>query len=170
MSQVKKTEYKMEKKKSYVFDDYVKITKHFNELVIEFMNELCTICVEKKWRKEVDEIKSYICTIEVAINANKFIVAQTFGRSVYLYSNFIKLKDENVLLSANYSTMVMNDSTSMMSILNYKKLWSESGELNKEYIFQTLIHLCNVFEHYEEVAFSIKVIHNNIKPYALPIQ
>lgn len=162
-------DFKIVKKKDYTFGDYVNITKHFNELILEFMNELCAICVEKKWRHEVDNIKSYICTIEVAISANKFIVAQTFSKTVYLYYNFIKIKDEKALLNNNYSTLVMNDTTSMMSILNYKKLWMESGDLNKEYIFQALSHLCSILEHYEEIAFSLKIINVSTKPYELPI-
>lgn len=160
-------EYKIEKKKDYVFNDYVNVTVHFNKLFIEFMEELCAICVEKKWRKEVDEIKSYICTIEVAIGANKFIVAQTFARTAYLYYNFILKKDENILLNNDYSKLVSNDKMSVMSILNYKKLWADSGELNKEYIFQSLIHLCSIIEHYEEVGFSLRIINKTNTPYSL---
>ena len=107
--------------------------------------------------------------LRVGITSNKFIVAQTFAKTVYPYYNFIKIRDENALLKTDYSKLVLEDSTSMMSILKYKKLWVESGEQNKEYIFQTLSYLCNVFEHYEEVAFSLKIINITTKPYELPI-
>ena len=163
-----KNEYKMEKKKNYTFDDYVYTTKHFNKLLLEFLDELCAICVENKWRQEVDDMKSYISTIELGISANKFIAAQTFARTVYVYYNFLKIKDENALLKANYSGAVSNDATSMLSILNYKKLWMESGDCNKEYIFQALIHICSILEHFEEIAFSLKYINNTTTPYALP--
>lgn len=102
---------------------------------------------------EKAEFGSYITTVEAAVKANKEIAIKTFVTSVYPYYNHIKKKNEEILLNDDYSKM-----GEAGMILKYKKLWLDTGELNKEYLFQATEYLCYLTEHYEDTAISLKYI------------
>lgn len=145
--------YKVEKKKEYKFQDYTDVISAFNDSLIELLDNICDICLEKKWKTEQAEFGSYITTVQAAVKANKEIAIKTFASSVYPYYNYIKARKEDMLLHNDYSKM-----GDVNMILKYKKLWLESGELNKEYLFQTTEFLCYLTDHYEDIATSLKII------------
>lgn len=153
----KKKEYVIEKKHSYNFEDYKEIIDHFNEKLAEFIEELIKICYEKKWRKDADEIGSYNELILLGVKSNKLVAIEHFLARVYPYYNFIKLRREHVLLNNDYSD-VTKDKNGIEKILNAKKLWMESGEENKEYIFGVLEYLCYCAEHYEEIGLTTEYV------------
>src|SRR5271166_5674030 len=117
--------YEVEKKKRYEFSDYDSVLTEFNIRLIEFLDNICDICKENKWSTEIIDIGAYITTIQTAIKADKKIAIKTFSQSVYPFYNYIKSKNEKMLLNNNYSEMV-----DVTIILKYKNLWLESGEEN----------------------------------------
>jgi hypothetical protein len=150
----KKKEYSIEKKSEYNFNDYKEIIDHFNEKLVEFMEELYKICKEKRWRKESDEIGSYIEAIMLGVKSNKLIAIHHFSLKIYPYYNFIKTKNEQVLLQTDYNDAVSGAADGVSKIMKVKKLWLESGDENREYIFSALEYLCYCIEHYEEVGLT----------------
>jgi hypothetical protein len=159
----KKYIYTPEKKVKYVFSDYDEVVTEFNTRLIELFDEICKICSEKKWKNEIVDFGAYITTIEMAIKANKSIVIKKFASNVYPYYTYIKNRNEELLLNKKYTknsedvSRTGSSSSEPSIILKYKKLWTESGESNKEYLFQAIEYLCNLTEHYEHVAFMLKI-------------
>ena len=150
----KKKEYVIEKHDSYNSEDYKDIINHFNEKLSEFVEEIIKICIEKRWRKEADDIGQQNELFLLGIKLNKLLAVEHFSTKIYPLYNFIKLRKEDVLLNHNYAGMTGNTSDGLSKIMNAKKLWLESGIDNKEYIFQTLEYLCYCIEHYEEVGLT----------------
>lgn len=154
--------YKVEKKVRYTFNDYSDVISEFNSKLIEFMEELCKICAEKSWRSEIDELGSYIETISCAISMRRILAIMEFSKHIYPLWNFIKCRDEKTLLNQK-----IDNKDNAMIIFKYKKLWYESGDDNKEYIFEAVDYLCYLIQHYEEVAMSLGHIQILTKVYPI---
>jgi hypothetical protein len=156
-SNKKEKVYTVEKKRQYNVDDYIAVVDEFNKRLIELLEELCKICTERSWRKEKDDIATYIELINIGTKYNKVIAIQTFASEVYPYYNFIKLKDEKTLI-AYANKKFSGDQNDILKILGYKRLWEDTSENDRDYIFGVLQYLCYIVQHYEEIGLATKYV------------
>jgi len=145
--------YEVKKKDNYSMDDCRAVVGQFNISLEDFLKEICKICNEKKWTKEANEIGSYIQLIKTGIKVNTTIGVDTFLKYVYPHWNYIKVRDEHTLLEFKYESII--DKKNIGIIFKYKKLWDDTGEENKEYMFQALDYLCHLTEHYEDISYKL---------------
>jgi len=150
-----KKEYVVEKKKRYTFADYDNVITEFNKCLIEFIGEICSICIEKKWKDMEIEFGTYITTLEIFIKGNKTLAIASFTNNIYPYYKYINNRDDKILLK---EICKKNSKDNITIVFKYDKLWLQTGELNREYLFQSLLHLCYLIEHYEDIAYMLNII------------
>ena len=122
-------EYIVEKKKKYTFTDYDNVISEFNKCLVELIEEICSICIEKKWKDLEIEFGTYTTTLEIFIKGNKTLAIRSFANNIYPYYNYIKNRDEQIILKE----INKKDAKDNVTLLfKYDKLWSQTGELNKE--------------------------------------
>ena len=106
----------------------------FNNLVIEFMDELIKIFPEE------NDFKIYKRGIEFISNNNKKKICKLFKIYVIAYKENIKSKNEEFFLQNSYSNVIENgDSEGLETVIKkLKNYWVNLSDNNKSQIWEYL--------------------------------
>jgi len=117
------------------------LVKDFNKTSIELATQLSKIVPKSIIAKNLSNLKFVIST-------QKKKLIETFILHVLIHKSKIDEGDENFFLNNNYDDLTAADEENEQRVFEFKDIWGELSNENKQLVIQYMQCLCNLSQKY----------------------